>query len=364
MFSQEDKSVPADKDLQQKIKNFKTQKMILAERLDLAYEIYQLCLKSPENVSTNAAKNEALDFMKLVLDTDNEKVIPKLMEFRLKKRKASPEFIPGIAPVLTTFQSESSERKTSKWAKFADVLVTVRTGKMMKIDEESKEEDEELDTPMFDSLQRDPYRVIVKNGIFMMRDEKSMNLNDYVKADTSGYQVDDRKGQAAFAINRQGEISIFEHKTSAGKDEKESFVHSALNASANLFGAGAIDIKDGKLKMLTAESGHFLPTSFNVAEVLNYFVAHDIDVSEAVVGVYEKLPLDAVHVADSKMEEKLFWYRAIDIVSNPEAMQKFAKEPKKELSWDELDGEEVKLDGDALDENDELDKKARPSSRS
>jgi len=315
--------------------------MTLATRLDLQFEIYKLCtsLLTSGSVLTvleldriREYQTKALCFLEKVLDSKGIEEVEKLMEFRLAKKERFPEYIPRATPV-TFVHSLPRTARTNIQA----MLLRAYENEMLKqaknlleITASGKEKDLEEKTIFLNADKRDELRVILAQGKIWKR----LANNDFQLYDSTNNISKTGKGYAAFVLNKNGELSLFDHY-----DSQKPFFHSSPNAQAYIFCAGEIKIKNGQITELTTQSGHYKPDKENIVRFLKYLQDRHIDVSHILVKI---LSIDP----DTK-ETEYKVYNTLDLMANPTATEEIKMNEKKseekilgfdqdfEVNWDE-----------------------------
>lgn len=316
-------------------------KMTQSSRIDLAYEIFQLAeilLKDKETVNAHPELPQLKENMMKFLDSafdlnptlDTDKKIARvhlLMSHKLKK-KVNPEYIPGKspAPPLVEFlRPEMGETKAEyNWGRIIEALSAVRSGKKMTVNAEDQIEDKKDNIKMLTPEERDQYRVEIIKHVFQKRDAKDSTYHIF---DTSQMIAHGKKGYAAFVIDRNGAIYLFNHKKTEDK-----IAHSSLNAGGNTFGAGEMEIVQGELKVINTYSGHYEPNIYNVFEILTFLVDKGVNIENVRVHVFENLNLSFEgkpinqDIDEALSETTLkYSYSALDIYNHPDEMKEFAR---------------------------------------
>lgn len=262
--------------------------MLLATRLDIYYKIYQIATKVAGSLSDTAdiqsARKNSLTFIHDVLDlpdTATDEEIAKLMADRASKSQNNPEYLPGKKPQGVTglpspnqsiSKSQYLIRSRSQKALAAKRKVT------LPVNENSRIEDERAGTIMFDPVERDKYRIIIRGGKFYVRQQDpSTGYDIFVPFNTTDFTSKGKTGLAGFVMNIHGEISVFNH--TATHDKKGGVYHSSMNKGDVVFVAGELEIADGKLTRITPFSGHYRPDKDNVYGMLNYLRDKKVEMS-------------------------------------------------------------------------------------
>lgn len=263
---------------------------VLVKKLDLAYEIYQLCnqiiagLASTEKsyAEIKDLRDSILSFLKTVLRTNEETAIPSLMKKRAQEQLLSlstkTQVIPGVSPPHFTSlpkAEQASSRAQYNWRRLADLglAATPDVGKLAMQTEASRQEDKEKDVKAFTPEQRAAHRIIIKDGLFYQINAQNPLLA--APCDTSNMLSHAKKGFASFTINVWGEISIFNHL-----DVEDKIAHSTMNAGGALIGVGELQIENGQLKVLTDHSGHYQPAVLHTYHLLYFLRESDLQLSD------------------------------------------------------------------------------------
>jgi|GEM_PF-2897960 len=255
------------------------EQIILAERLDLAFEVYKHChalLNNKENHDYSRIEKiqqAAFKLMEVILNVEGEEKVLHQMNKRLIKRKWDPEFIPGKRPHLTQLPSpyRAVRKSQYQWRRLAELALSHKRGKILAVKPERRARDLEDKIQMLTSQERDKHRVIIQKGKFYERQPD----NTYVTCDTWDRVSHRKTAFAAFTLNMKGELSLFDHF-----DSDDGFAHSSMNASSPIFISGEIQLVQGELRGLTVYSLHYNPTLANIYELLSYFQAQGVDTSK------------------------------------------------------------------------------------
>lgn len=275
--------------------------MTLYERLRSVYKIYLHCdekinafhkkhrASDDQMIDYLMAKNNAMTFLQTVLNVKSEAAIHNLMEQSMQQQcLLDQDLIPG------------HEIKT-------EIKLTMSSA--------YKDSDKEEKIIYLTPSQRDEHRIIIHDGKFKERRDD----NTFALIDTSIRQSHMKQGYAAYVINLNGEISVFDHL------EGET-AHSSMTQGNPVFAAGEIKIENGELIALTFHSGHYKPGELNMYHTLKYFQDQGIDISKAEVRLFsESADLSRI---EKKIEEisltGQYWYKAIDIIDKWERKSKSA----------------------------------------
>ncbi|KTD52603.1 hypothetical protein [Legionella quateirensis] len=267
------------------IREFYHGKGTLAQRLDKAWEIYK------DDKRTDEDRIIAQNYMIFILDINdkhvienlNEKLVQLMLERELNKVE-NPDFIPGKSPIVLAEKSKSGLKQTENSGETEDeeVLALINKKDLLDVNPNSKLKDKgELKnkfgivnakkTEFFNAEERDMLRVLTRNGIFYSRDREVF--------DTQKSISHDKKGFAAYTLNVNGELSVFQHID----HDKTGIAHSSMNAGVPVVSAGEIEIKNGKLISITEHSGHYRPSLYNMYKTLDYFRKQGVDISDVKV---------------------------------------------------------------------------------
>lgn len=284
--------------------------MTLYERLRAVYKIYLHCderintfhkkykARDDQMIDYLMAKNHAMAFLQTVLNVKSEAAIHDMMRQSMQQQLllVHQDLVPG--------HEIKSETKINMSPGY-------------------KEGDIEEKIIYLTPSQRDEHRIIIHNGKFKERRAD----NTFALVDTSIRQSHAKQGLAAYVINFNGEISIFDHL-------EEKIAHSSMSQGNPVFAAGEIKIKNGELIALTFHSGHYKPSELNLYNTLKYFQDKGIDISKAEVRLFSEST--DIPRLDKKIEgislAGQYWYKATDII---EKWDKKSKSADKELKTPE-----------------------------
>jgi hypothetical protein len=256
----------------------------LAERLDVAFELYKYCYSLLGKINEDSQRKEitkvqakALKLMETILNTEGEKNIFRLMNDRLNKRKFDPEYLPGKKPKDLTRLPDIHKASTKlqfQWRRLSELALAKKKGKILTVRDVSRDKDLRENTQFLTPQERDAHRVIIRKGKFYERQED----NEYLLSDTRNRVSHEKSGFAAYTLNLKGELSLFDHFEMA-----DGFAHSSMNAQAPVFCAGEIKLLNGELQAITVYSRHYNPTLQNIYELLAYFKEQGVDISKTVL---------------------------------------------------------------------------------
>ncbi|MCL9684462.1 hypothetical protein [Legionella maioricensis] len=244
-------------------------KATLAQRIDFAWHVYSTRTGLPDTF-----KKEALKFLIYAFDIPltanvNAQLIT-LMDERMKHWDKNPEYIPGKSPQNIPFDPGKlvlNKTKTPNQSADKDIEQAMQSKELLDVNQRSKELDKNKSTRFLTPEQRGQHRVHIYNGKF--------NQNGR-PCDTYAMVSKGKQGFAAFTLNANGELSLFNHY-----GMKDRIAHSSMNAGSPVVAAGEIRIEKGVLKGITTFSGHYQPSLFNVYRLLEHVSKHGIDISRA-----------------------------------------------------------------------------------
>lgn len=255
----------------------------LAAGIDEAFGIFY----NPK--SDNTQRKTALDFLIYAFDIrelDPKKLnlkLASLMKERNEFKRKNPEYIPGKKPRQLNLDPEQLILQATGFSgKTANVKVNelIANADLLDVNDMSREEDIVLNTTFLTPERRNQHRVLIRNGLL---------VKDNIPFDTSGSEAHGKKGWAAYTLNANGELSVFEHLGGESNAKREKLLHSSMNAGAPVYAAGELIIENGKLIALNTYSGHYQPSIYNVYRMLQYLSQNDVDISEAKIYTAESL---------------------------------------------------------------------------
>jgi hypothetical protein len=256
---------------------------ILAVRLDKAFEIYNAVDTFLAKGNTGIASLELLQikqnmliFMKTVLDVQDEAKISGLMAEREKFKTHNPEFIPNRQVHLTHLPPVTSDKKAVRnWQNLAESELAKSRGKALTVTEEARVDDKETGILRYTPEERDRLRAVIHEGVFV---ERQQGDNTFVEVDTLYRTAHHQTNLVAYTLNKDGELTLFDHKMKA-----DLVAHSTMNAAMFVASAGEMRIEKGKLTLITMHSGHYQPTDQNVFELLKYLKEQKVDLTDVMV---------------------------------------------------------------------------------
>lgn len=267
---------------------FKLKDRTLAESLDEAWAVYT----NPSQ--TEAERSKAQQFLIHVLDIrfviDINATIIAAMADRNQHKELNPEYIPGQAPKhlgLTVPERVLQRTTTTKTSESEKINELFKQKELLDVNQNDKTNDQRGKS-FFNARQRAGYRAHIYHGSFYSQGKL---------IDTTSMISHRKNTFAAFTINANGELSIFNH-------DEERIVHSSMNAGSPVVSAGEIMIKKGKLCSITTYSGHYNPNLFNIFRALEMFVSKGVDISEAEV-ITEYRP-SGLGLDENQIRERFF----------------------------------------------------------
>ncbi len=285
----------------------------LAQRLDLQYQILKTAntdlanptLSQAEQFAIKHYQQKADEFLQFILETNDPSRINELMRIREKNKPTNPEYIPGIEPIR--MPTPSFATSTSLLIRGLQNEKLQKENKLLAVNDNAKEKDEDENTILLTKEERDDFRVVMHGGKIY---ERTVD-NTFELVDTKNFAAKIGEGYAAFTVNNKGEFSLFDHL-----EGDNNLFHSSTNAQAYVFAAGEIKIENGQITALTNTSGHYRPTLDSTIALLNYLQDRQVDISK-------------IHVTiQTPTDQKEF--NGLDLVENQAA----AKDLSQNLSED------------------------------
>lgn len=256
---------------------YKDKNKTLAARIDYEWSIY---IHEKANVEQ---KTRALEFLMYAFDISDEdfqqinKKLLALMAERMLHRETNPNYIPGKKPKhLDLNPAELNIKKTKESYRTFDQKQRqlFLAGELLDVNHLYKKGDFFTKPTFLKAEERSRYHVVIHNKLFKLN-EKNF--------DTSKYITHGRRGFAAFTLNANGELSIFNHLSGCLNKENQNLVHSSMNAGAPVIAAGEIRIINGKLRAINTYSGHYQPTLFTVYRLLKHFSDNQVDLNDTMI---------------------------------------------------------------------------------
>jgi ankyrin repeat protein len=319
--------------------------MILVDRIDLAYKIYndskQLLQGKKINLKDKAmlsnVKMQAMQFLQKSLGGKNENDVITLMDNKAisAKNTVKPKNIPGKYITLTNLPNPnlSTTNIQYQWRNIANLALAKKRGKILTVNEVSRAGDVKDKNLFFSAIKRDSYRVLISGGeLFFL---KKLDLDK--KCDTSEFVSHGKKGYAAFTVNTNGELSVFSHVA------LDKVVHSSLNSGAPLLFAGEAKITDGIPRVLHQHSGHYTPSVWSMFEMLKYFKQEpeNVDISKCLVRLFKPLPsniaLETQKTPDGEYESDMhYYYKAEDLFKRFHEIEQEINKIKNNINADQI----------------------------
>lgn len=245
----------------------------LAENIDDAWGIYQ--------DETKNGKERGIAQLFLIYAFDIQKVenlnnqLIKLMNDRNLHKQDNPEYIPGLAPTHLGLQPKELVLKKTTKTKESDqenIKKLLDEGELLDVNANDKMFDIKYEVAFHEPLVRAAHRIHIHKGKFY-KGQELFSTDDYYAHGKMTY--------AAFTLNANGELSVFNHEGTAKKDMT---THSTMNAGSPVVAAGELVIKDGKLITINTYSGHYQPSLFSIYRTLNYFAEKGVAIAD--VNIY------------------------------------------------------------------------------
>ncbi|GEM_PF-5137280 len=261
-------------------------------------------------------KNAAILY-RLVDNESYKALLPKLHKSKYFSNLVKEAFTRASLPraslqftgISKTLSSHSAI--TQKWKIIADLALAEKRKDARSVVNYKKTTDVEAGAEMLTSAERQKYAIMVSEGALV-----DLNHSNF---DTRNYISHKKKGYAAFVINTEGEISVFNHLHG-----ENALFHSSLNAGKAVLGAGEIKVVDGKLKSISQYSGHYEPTLENTLAVLTYLKKQSLDISEVEVFLLNKIPLTNQLKLSYSLTNGTHIYKATDLLTHAVSLEKYA----------------------------------------
>jgi len=310
-----------EQEVKKQIKKLNGTALNLADRLDLAYEIHQLCLrllafvekstKKPDAKAVVKFNNHVLYFLESVLNVKTKKEIDELMADREEKRVLNREYIPGKHNIVfpsklpDPMQADNpaenfmTRRARYNWRNVTQQALMLSRKQAVAVNEKDLRKDQENNIKMYNDTERDVYRVIIRDGLVLQRNAQNM-LNPF---DTKKMSSHLKNGWAAFTYNMNGECDIFQHNNKA-----DAVAHSTMNDSHALLFAGEIRINNGKITAITDHSGHYVPKLQNIYEILKQLKHEGVDLTP--IAVHSFSQVEGLNEVPDKRKRALQFHRS------------------------------------------------------
>jgi hypothetical protein len=196
----------------------------LEKKLSLAYGLYKTIsdIRDQPYPELLLLQNTAKSFMKDLLSVESDEEMIRLGEQQQTMEQLNPHFIAGKGPLPKTIVEKleklTPEQKKAlyKWKHLTSLLTTLQQHLIMTVNEPSREKDEKSTNYLTTPDERADLRVILKNGLFYHPVQEDIDIKKqfskrFFLCDTARMTSHDKDGYAAYVINTQGEISIFDH---------------------------------------------------------------------------------------------------------------------------------------------------------
>jgi hypothetical protein len=298
----------------------------LEDKLDIAYEIYiettalldSLPDGDRQKPNIERLQQNAVRFMKILLNVESDEKMIVLAERRQKMKEYDSRYLPGREPIAKievgesesthlgelakksdSANSEEIEEAQKKgrvarynWKRLASLAVALDQRRIMRVNDSSRHLDKGYrggrrtrETIFLTPEQRASHRIVIKDGVFYK--PKSTTSVEFDRCDTTAMTSHEKPSYAAYTVNAQGEISIFNHHGMA-----DFYAHSSMNSGTSVLAAGEIKIVKGQLREITTHSGHYQPSIENVYRTLKYFQQQGVDISATQIRDFGRPPRD------------------------------------------------------------------------
>jgi hypothetical protein len=268
-----------------------------AESIDQAWEIYS---DEDKEIQDRRIAQEFLIYAFNIRSSENlnEKLLV-LMNDRIQHKAKNPEYVPGLSPKHLGLKPPDmllQATKISEESSNLELKKLFEEKELLDVNQGDKEDDRRTGTQFFARQNRALYRVHIFQGKFCKEGELF---------DTKKYKAHNKKGYAAFTINVNGELSIFNHL--GGKDK---ILHSSMNAGVPVMCAGELVIKKGELVSINTYSGHYEPSLFNIYRALEYFSSKGIDVTRTAIYTLQDFNYPDLNLTPKKSQGvNARWYK-------------------------------------------------------
>jgi hypothetical protein len=245
----------------------------LADRIDFVWSIYT---RSDKNLQNKAQKFLCYAFDIKDSNPNVHQVLAYLMSKREKYKSTNPYYIPGKSPVLGFHTGRNVPEVTQEYAKSSNQALQMAFDRteILDVPTKSKEEDKHDGLIFFSASERSKYRVHIHKGIF---------TKDGTVFGTEAMTAHGKAGYAAFTLNAEGELSVFNHMLGADKIK-----HSSMNSGKPVPASGELKIENGILKSITTQSGHYWPSLFNIYRLLDHLVRNGVDIQQTDIISFKK----------------------------------------------------------------------------
>jgi hypothetical protein len=121
-----------------------------------------------------------------------------------------------------------------------------------------------------DAATRESFRITIHDGLVYDSRGQLFDTSNGVSAFGPGHE-----GRAIFVMDEHGNFyaSTFQ--------QYRHFHHSSLLAGGEVAGAGELVVKDGRIELLTDQSGHYMPGRARTLQVLEQFASQGIVIDPA-----------------------------------------------------------------------------------
>lgn len=241
----------------------------IANRVDYAWKVYQdKNTKSDDKQNAQRFLVHAFNIRKIPQkENELENILVKLMNQRQAQKAKDPNYVPkNTLPCQAGFVLSDNE----------DIR--------LKVDKATLDQDKKHQVDYLTKSQRDEYKLEIKDGLFY----KNGEIYDCNQFKHVAHQ---KPGWAAFTLNLEGELSAFPHGGGVklavlnGKELR----HSSMNAGADVWAAGQMEIKNGKLIRIDTNSGHYKPTLLDLYRFLEYLDKKGVDISNTTVELHREI---------------------------------------------------------------------------
>jgi hypothetical protein len=248
----------------------------LSGRIDLAWKIFRY-------TPNERVQQEAYQFLIYALNINDlgmsheerRAMLNYLIHNKHKYIGPNGSYIPGKAPLLG-FHTRCPSSEALLIDSSPEVLGAIKNSKLLDITQAASQLDQNEGILELSSQELNRFRVHIYKGLF---------FKDGRAFDTSTMTAHLKPNYAAFTLDLDGEFTAFNHIF--GEDKIK---HSSMTAGRPLFMSGEMKVEQGVLKRITTQSGHYLPTLFNVYMFLDYLVQHQVDISQTEVLIFNKPP--------------------------------------------------------------------------
>ncbi len=192
-------------------------------------------------------------------------VTPSVSGRDLANIKISPELV----KMLTQGKKDSSDKiKNARFKKAAHSVMDGLAGRRIFMDGPSRKRDKETRIKEFSDKELENYTAHVN------KESGNLHTLDSKGIDTSTYLSHEKNGFAAFVMNSEGKLLLFNHK-----DGDDGVKHSSFSQGKPVIAAGELRVEDGKLTHITTHSGHYKPRPEDIGNMLRTLKSQGVDVS-------------------------------------------------------------------------------------